>query len=198
MTRTTGVRKALFALMIVLVATLLVALPATAEMEMDEKNALEVLAASETTNTSVTMTMMDSLELMKKWLLIEVAMEENGTEREMVFPVNGTFLFTGNPYRISWTGLGCSERDKVSIFVIPQGIAPITPRWEVMRGDIDIPNCYDWELSHLETGDYKIIFVLDFVIPWGDSEITIGQDQLSVWVNIQRSSSPLGISGGST
>ena len=184
--------------MALLMVALMVA-PLAVAAEMNETSvsgtsplvAVNVTASTTTINDTGLFNETESLRLKEEWLAAEEKLAESGTEREMIFPFNGTFLFTGVTYRVEWTGPPCSIDDKISIVVIPQGIASITPRWEVTRENVGGPNYYDWELSHLEIGDYEIIFALDFVMPGKYYGITVGQEQLSVLVHVDQQMPPM-------
>ncbi len=101
MTRTTGVRKALFALMIVLVATLLVALPATAET--DNKSALEFLAAQEMGETATEgMVMVSEADILEAVTVMLTTLKDvNKTDWKLMLPDSGMWLFPG-AYDFCW------------------------------------------------------------------------------------------------
>ena len=139
---TTETGKALFALMIVLVATLLAALPA-----MAETNESVIVTQDETVNVSVTTTPDD---------------------RILPFPQGDDTLFSGGGYLLWETDL-IGNNYRISIGLVSEGmeVNSSNAEWVVIReipGSDYAGNYYTWYPPSMSGEKYSLILLIDYEV----------------------------------
>jgi len=96
------------------------------------------------------------------------------------FPKEGSIFFTDGNYQVSWMSPDIYGTPLISIGLASAGnnTSPLGAEWVIVRDGTAEDGSYNWRVPHMETGEYKLIIVLDYPGMMGTyhQEILYGDD----------------------